>query len=122
MPRGAVYKHRPLPEKYDRDFLSAEFQNVQRAVPSSILRESSVNTTQQTTDRVVWMNSTAGNRTYTPVVPSAADGFPLTIKNVGTGGNLVTVVQTIDGVASPTLADGVWMTILSNGAVWRQVG
>lgn len=122
MARGTVYAHRVLPAKYDRDFLSQEFQNVQRAVPSSILRESSVNTTQQSTDRVVWMNSTAGNKTYTPYAPSAADGFPITIKNVGTGGNLVTIVQTVDGVASPTLADGVWMTILSNGTVWRQIG
>lgn len=89
------------------------------------VRTVSTATTLSVTDDLVRSNSTAGNLTHTlPACASTPSGKRITIKDVGTGGNLTTVqgsgTDTVDGniIYIPSLPQNGAVTVTNNGTSW----
>lgn len=123
---GAKYATRPVPQGATVEqlavFLGVEFQNIQRAFPSPMVRSTTIATTQLVTDRVLFADPTAGAFAVTLLSPISAPPWPFTIKNTTAGANLVTITGTVDGVVNPTIATLVWKTVQSDGVQWWTIG
>jgi hypothetical protein len=80
----------------------------------------SASTTVTNYNSYYFIDTTAGNLNV-----SLADLIPnstIVVKNVGTGGNLITLTTyNVDGVASPTLADGVSWTLFYDGNKYYRI-
>lgn len=114
--RTAVYTRRAVPAQYNAGFLTAEFQNIQRAIAPSSIRRVTRAATQLPTDAYLLADTAAGTVTITLLAPSAWPVFPLTIKKADGSGNTVALVGTVDGAANPSTvtAWAAW-TIISDG-------
>jgi len=84
--------------------LGIEFGNVQRGMARAGSRTLTTSKTLTVHDGLVLVDATAGNISVTlPTIDDVADSV-FTIKRIDASINTVTIVGTIDGVASPTLA------------------
>lgn len=101
--RGALYTHRRPPPAYDFGWLTTELQNVQRAVPSSVLRTVTSATTQAVSDCYLLCDATTGPLAVTVLPPSRWSPFPLTVIKVDASANAVTIMGTVNGVLNPVL-------------------
>lgn len=117
--RAATYTHREVPATYDQEFLRAEFQNIQRALPGTVIRTTTVNDSQRVTDRTIKVDATNGNLTFALLVPSLSPTFPITVLKRNAGGNTVTIIGTVSGQVNPVLAQQ-WtsLTMQSDGVEW----
>lgn len=121
--KAVAYQHRGVPKEFNAGFLAAEFQNIDRAVPAMVVRRVDEDTTQLVNDAVILSDTTVAPRSVTLLPAMSAPVFGVTIKNIGTGANAVTVVGTVDGVVNPTLASLVWMRVQPDAlGNWWQVG
>lgn len=102
--RAVKYANRDAPPTYDPDWLNVEFQNLQKAIESNVIRGETTDTVQRFDDRVILIDATAAGRAVLLLAPSAWPPFPLTIKKVDASGNAVTMTGTVDGAANPVLA------------------
>lgn len=114
-----MYTRRPVPEKYDRGWVGTELQNQERAIRGALVRKVTTSQLQVANDRTMWFNTTAGNLTYTLLAANMCSPFEFAVKNIGTGGNTLTIVGTVDGVASPVLADGKGKWIQCDGIEYQ---
>lgn len=83
----------------------------------------SANYTVTTSDRLIYGDTTSGNKTMT--LPAAATPQPYTAfsfwNQVGANSLIVASADLIDGAASVSLAAGVRADFYSNGATWKRV-
>lgn len=109
------------PVQYDAGKMDQQLTRMVQSIPStkSVIVTGDYELT--TSDRWVSADTTAGDIAVTlPVDPSAVQNLEATITNVGA--NTATVVGTISGVASPTLAQWKSITLMSDGVRYVQTG
>lgn len=80
-------------------------------------------TTQVNTDRVVFIDATSNNVTYTLLdAATVYPSLPVYLKRTDASGNTVTISGTVDGSADPTLASLDARAIASDGTAWYFIG
>ncbi len=101
--RAQGYSTRPVPKTYDADWLFTELQNIQKAIRGSVVRTETTSTVQRVDDRVVLIDCSGGARNFTLLAPTAWPVWSVTIIKTDNSANALTIVGTVNGVASPTL-------------------
>ena len=103
-------------------WLSVELANVARAIPQRRTRPLIANYTATSADDDLTCDATAGAFSVTLPLPAQAWGMTITITKTDVSANAITLVATISGAASPTLA-AQWnsKTVRSNGVVWYTI-
>jgi hypothetical protein len=117
------YAKRQPPPGYHASYFAQEFGNVQRALLVATVRSVTADTTVSATDDTVLADATSDPISVTLPAADQVLGLKVTIKRMNSGANAVTIVGTVDGTASPTLAaqyDA--MTVQSTGSAWILLG
>ena len=116
---AAAYSRRPLPKKYDPDFLNVELGRIAKAMPSYVIRSVTASTNLQINDGMLVCNATGGAITVTLMDPSLASGQPVTIKKSDATANAIVIGGTVDGTANRTLTNqNDSIVIQSDGTTW----
>lgn len=118
----ASYTKRPAPLQYDSAFYDLEFGYLQRAIPTTVIRTITSNSTQAPGDSVVLCDASGGPISYTLTEPSLSTAWPVMVKKIDASNNTVTVVGNIDGNTNMALSDrNNSISLISDGSAWYMV-
>lgn len=106
-----------------RNWMAAELQRVEQAIPRSTTTAVDAAYTALPTDNIILADATDAAFTVTLPDPTRVKFMRVTIKRTNSGTNLVTVGGTVDGQVNPVLAEQYdSMAFVSNGTEWINDG
>lgn len=120
-----LYHRRRAPTKAERmkGFLDTEFQNIERAIHGITSRTVTMDTSVLGSDDLILADPTSNPITVTFDAANTTKDLMVTVKQINSNANAVTLGGTFDGVLNPTLgAQNNALTVQSDGADYWIVG